>query len=226
VAKVKFLINGKQVSSALIPLIQNGVIFKGKTPIYGQPGALQIEVDGTDQGVQRSSSTYVQVVTPPKPPPPPCKLGAVRCLLQQVQQFWTQHSTQIVISGLVSLLLVLLLFWMTRPSPFGGLKQTPKSTPIPLGQGRTFGHRLFKKSVISSDELLDDFPDFAKADFDLAFQRGRVAYIKSKSQTPIRLKNGRTYEEVKSDNRAGVPLSEGSMINIAGRDAAIFTEAD
>jgi len=226
VAKVKFLVNGKQVSSALYPLIQNGVTFKGQIPVYGKSGELQIEVDGTDQGVQRSSSTYVQLVTPPKPPPPPCKLGFVGCLLQQVQQFWTQHSTLIVISCLVLLLLLLLLLWITRPSPFGGLKQTPKSTPIPLGQGRTFGRRLFKKSVISSDELLDDFSDFAKADFDLAFQRGRVAYIKSKSQTPIRLKNGRTYEEVKSDNKDGAPLSEGSVINIAGRDAAIFTEAD
>lgn len=222
VAIVRFIVNGKQVSSVRIPLIQHGAIFKGQTQVYSQNGSIQIEVDGNDQGVQRSASSGAQLVPPP---PPPCKLGFFGCLLQQLQQFWQQHSTQIVGFGLVALVILLLLFWLMRQSPFGGLKRDSRAEPIPLGQGRTLGRKLFKKSVISSSELETDFPDFVGADFDLVFHRGRVATIRSNSgDAPIKIFNGRAFDEVQPGNKDGVPLLEGSVINIRGRNAAIFTE--
>lgn len=222
VAIVRFIVNGKQVSSVQIPLIQHGAIFKGQTQTYSQNGSIQIEVDGNDQGVQRSTGSDVQLVPPP---PPPCKLGFFGCLLQQLQQFWQQHSTQIVGFGLAGLLLLLLLFWLTRQSPFGGLKRDPRAEPIPLGQGRTLGRKLFKKSVISSSELETDFPDFVGVNFDLVFHRGRnVTFKYNSGDAPIKIFNGRSFQEVQPGNKDDVPLLDGSVINIRGRNAAIFTE--
>lgn len=228
VAKVTLLVNG-QATTAPNPIIltqqtlpdgQLGPIFSGETTIATQPGQLQIDAQGNYQEAIRETNIIVPVV---KAPVPPCSLGFWGCLLLQVQHYWAQHHTQILGFGLPALLLLLLLFWWTRPSPFGELKRDVRATPIPLGQGRTLGRRLFRKSTIGSDELEADFPGFVDANFNLIFQRGRVVSIQTKGETPpIKVVNGKIYQDVKVGEN--VPLIEGSNINVSGRNAAIFTD--
>lgn len=177
VAKVKFIVNGVVVSSTQLPLIQNGVIFKGQTPVYRQIGTVQIEVDGTDQGIQRSSTCGVRIIPPP---PPPCMLGFWRCLLLQIQQYLSQYHTQILIFGPLALLLLLLLLWWIRPSPFGVLVQGNNS--VYLNRNRSLLHMLFKKSVLSSNEM--GRLNFNGAQFELIFKRGRRVYIQTKRDQP------------------------------------------
>lgn len=191
IAHASLLVDGRQVGPVNdIVLVQQGATFEGQTLVYNQAGELRIEVEGSYQGVQRTTSVSLQLVAPPPPPPPPCTLGALPCL-------WRQHQTQILILAplaLCSLLLFILwLLWRRQPKPCGYLlSKRDEGVHLSLKGLPRFPTNLVRRSVIRSGEIRHHpqarkgFP-FGTARFDLVFKHDGKAYIRPAKNNIVQL---------------------------------------
>jgi hypothetical protein len=135
-----------------------------------------------------------------------------------VQCFWEEHQPQTIGLGALLLLLLFLLFRISRPAPYGALEQGGHVESL----GRPFLTRIFGSSSISSKKL-DGIFDFRGGEFVLDFKGG--AHIKAKRDEPkITVRSGNNSSQVVS--RSGVPLADNDTVSVGGYPVATFRDSD
>ncbi len=140
-AEVTFTAPGQAASTSEVDLMQqNGQdIFIGNAPIYNTPGTLQIVVNANYEEIHQHSNTEIVKVEIP-----PCT--TFDCFIERNYGF-------ILGIGILILVIVILFLWSKQQEPYGYLVNVHTGKPLKLGTYRPLLARLFKKSMVTMQEL-------------------------------------------------------------------------
>ncbi len=219
IAKATLLVDGKAVGPTTdVVLTQDKTAdgkpqstFSGATPVYNQPGQVQIELQGNYQGAKAQSSTTVQLLKPVPvvPPPPPRK---------------PPNYTPIIIGGAIGLgifaLLLLLLFLFLRwraaqPKPYGYITNGRRNGAVALTD--------FSRARVSSNDIMTKGVfSFGAAVFELVFDTSSVIIrtVRSNAATVEVEVQGQTRPVQVTD--AGIEIKSGKKIYVNGKTVASF----
>jgi hypothetical protein len=205
VAKVTLLVEGRPAGPPTDDIVltqqSNSPIYSGQTLIYGQPGELQIELDGTYQNVPRQTSFTLQLLPPlptpiptptPKPTPTPTPCDA-SCKLQG---FFASFGVPL---GIILLfILALLAWWLIRnsiPKPRGWIcSEYDDMKKVDLSK--------FKKPLIRSGEIqVKGNFNFGTARFELQFEKDGKTFIKKASENSASILVGPLDTQVELDSQ-------------------------
>jgi hypothetical protein len=140
-AEVTFTTSGQAASTSEVNLAQQDGQdnFIGKAPIYNTPGTLQILVNANYEEIHQQSNTEIVKVEIP-----PCT--TFDCFIERNYGF-------ILGIGILILIIVILFLWSKQREPYGYLVNVHTGKPLKLGTYRPLLARLFKKSMVTMQEL-------------------------------------------------------------------------
>jgi hypothetical protein len=221
VAHVTVQSNGQTGFSTDVELVQqnNTAIFSRQITLPAPAGQVTIEIKAVYLQIPvEASQAHVTIPLEKAVPPPPVHPCSITCYIQR-------YAMALEIGIPLLLMLLVLLFLLTRKGPYGSLKQG--RTEEPLGQmRRPFFGKLFHKPTLSS-RVLENYGGFQfnGTQFDLVFSGGSVR-IRTKSDTPkISVRKGNQSELVTPGSRQGVDLANGDSIQVERCVPATFIDS-
>ena len=140
-AKVTFTAPGQAASTSEVNLAQQDGqdIFIGNTPIYDTPGTLQIVVNANYEEITQHSNTETVKVEIP-----PCT--TLDCLIER-------NYSSIFGIAILAILFIVALLWYKQRESHGYLVNAHTRQDLKLGTYRPLSARLFKKSMVTMQEL-------------------------------------------------------------------------